>query len=56
MIKGNEIVDAGWNFDNSYARLPEIFFTQVDPNPVSEPKLIILNDSLATELGLNSEH
>ena len=50
MIKGNE---TGWNFDNSYARLPEMFFTEIDPNPVSAPKLIILNESLATSLGLN---
>lgn len=50
MLKGNE---TGWNFDNSYARLPEMFFTEIDPNPVSAPKLIIFNDSLATSLGLN---
>lgn len=50
MVKGNE---TGWNFDNSYARLPDIFFTEIDPNPVSAPKLIILNESLATSLGLN---
>lgn len=54
MMKGNEIVDAGWNFDNSYARLPETFFTKIDQNPVSAPKLIILNDTLATTLGLNA--
>lgn len=50
MVKGNE---TGWNFDNSYARLPDMFFTEIEPNPVSEPKLIILNESLATSLGLN---
>ena len=50
MLKGNE---TGWNFDNSYARLPKMFFTEIDPNPVSAPKLIIFNDSLATSLGLN---
>ncbi|MCZ2259951.1 protein adenylyltransferase SelO [Sporosarcina sp. G11-34] len=55
MMKRSEAVEAGWNFDNSYARLPETFFTKVDPNPVSEPKLIIFNDSLATGLGLNTD-
>ena len=45
--------ELGWNFDNSYARLPKSFFTKVDPNPVQAPKLIILNDSLATTLGLD---
>ncbi|WP_223066142.1 protein adenylyltransferase SelO [Paenibacillus caui] len=44
---------AGWNFDNSYARLPELFFTRQAPTPVKSPKLIILNDSLATSLGLD---
>ena len=55
MMKGNEAVDAGWNFDNSYAHLPKSFFTIIDPNPVSTPELIIFNDSLATSLGLNVE-
>ncbi|MDW7652018.1 MAG: YdiU family protein [Bacillota bacterium] len=42
-----------WNFDNSYARLPKSFFTSLNPTPVRSPKLIILNDTLATALGLN---
>lgn len=47
--------EAGWNLDNSYAHLPEIFFTKMDPNPVDAPELIILNDSLAISLGLNAD-
>lgn len=43
----------GWNFDNSYARLPERFYTKQDPKPVSLPKLVILNKSLAESLGLD---
>jgi uncharacterized protein YdiU (UPF0061 family) len=50
-----EIIDTGWNLDNSYARLPESFFTSQNPIPVRSPKLIILNDQLATSLGLNVE-
>lgn len=46
-------IKTGWNFDNSYANLPKSFFTSVKLNPVSSPKLIILNDSLAASLGLN---
>ncbi|MGG5252494.1 protein adenylyltransferase SelO [Neobacillus sp. SM06] len=42
----------GWNFDNSYARLPEAFFTLQNPTPVSAPKLVFFNDSLAASLGL----
>lgn len=45
--------NTGWNFDNSYANLPSTFFASVNPNPVSSPKLIILNAPLAAELGLN---
>ena len=50
-----ELEDAGWNLDNSYSHLPEIFFTLMDPNPVNAPELIILNDSFATTLGLNAD-
>jgi uncharacterized protein YdiU (UPF0061 family) len=43
----------GWNLDNSYAHLPESFFTRQSPTAVRSPKLIILNDPLAETLGLN---
>ncbi|MEJ6388239.1 protein adenylyltransferase SelO [Gymnodinialimonas ulvae] len=39
-------------FDNSYARLPERFFTRQPPAPVRAPKLIALNRPLADHLGL----
>ncbi|WP_330389626.1 protein adenylyltransferase SelO [Geosporobacter ferrireducens] len=52
-IEGNAVIEAGWNLDNSYACLPELFFSCLNPTPVRSPKLIILNDSLATSLGLN---
>ncbi len=45
----------GWNFDNSYARLPNSFYANVELNPVHSPKLIKLNKKLAKELGLNIE-
>ncbi|MFZ3577773.1 protein adenylyltransferase SelO [Virgibacillus sp. DJP39] len=48
-----EGTDSGWNLDNSYANLPKSFFSSLTLNPVQEPKLIILNDQLATSLGLN---
>ena len=53
MTKRKEIIEAGWNFDNSYARLSQSLFTSLAPTPVRLPKLIIINDSLATSLGLN---
>ncbi|MFB5660978.1 YdiU family protein [Alteribacillus sp. HJP-4] len=44
----------GWNFDNSYARLPESFFRRIEPVPVKSPELVILNKPLAETLGLDS--
>lgn len=46
---------AGWNFDNSYAQLPRSLFSSVKPTPTPAPKLVVLNDLLATRLGLNAE-
>lgn len=43
---------ANWNWDHSYAQLPQSCFSLVDPTPVSQPKLFIFNDALAAELGL----
>ncbi|MEO0828873.1 MAG: YdiU family protein [Pseudomonadota bacterium] len=40
-------------FDNSYARLPERFFTRQDPTPVPKPSILLFNDDLASELGLS---
>jgi serine/tyrosine/threonine adenylyltransferase len=45
--------DAGWQFDNSYARLPEVLFVPAEPAKVRAPRVSILNDRLAEELGLN---
>ncbi|AUO05679.1 hypothetical protein NS115_05145 [Paenibacillus jamilae] len=54
MTEKKEIANKiGWNFDNSYSRLPESMFTKLNPNPVRSPKLIILNHPLAVSLGLN---
>ncbi|MDP4085492.1 MAG: YdiU family protein [Bacillota bacterium] len=55
MKKNQEIIKAGWNFDNSYVRLPQAFFTGCNPTPVRSPKLIIFNHPLAAALGLNEE-
>ena len=44
---------AGLKFDNSYARLPQPFFSRVNPTPVKKPGLIKVNHELAAELGLD---
>lgn len=53
MTQSKEITESGWNLDNSYARLPNSFFSSISPTPVRSPQLIILNEPLATSLGLN---
>jgi hypothetical protein len=40
-------LDVGWNFDNSYARLPEVFYVRLNPVPVRTPKLVVFNGALA---------
>jgi serine/tyrosine/threonine adenylyltransferase len=40
-------------FDNSYARLPDRFYTRLAPTPVAKPGLVKVNDDLARELGLD---
>ena len=42
-------------FDNSYARLPEVFYTRLEPTPVSTPGLIRVNTDLASELGIDPD-
>ena len=43
----------GWQFDNTYSRLPEVFFAPAIPTKFRAPGLAILNNRLAEELGLN---
>ncbi|WP_461612041.1 protein adenylyltransferase SelO [Clostridium sp. Marseille-QA1073] len=59
-MKEREVVietetETGLNLDNSYAHLPEIFFTRQSPSQVPSPKLVALNYSLITSLGLNAK-
>lgn len=53
MTKQNE---AGWNFEQSYRQLPSIFYTKTDPTSVKDPNIVIFNDKLAGELGLNAKY
>jgi uncharacterized protein YdiU (UPF0061 family) len=43
------------NLENTYLKLPEIFYSKINLKPVSYPKLVILNDSLGELLGLDIE-
>ena len=48
------IADAGWRFDNSYARLPAPLLSPAQPVPVRAPMLVLLNEPLASDLGLDA--
>ncbi|MCQ6561259.1 protein adenylyltransferase SelO [Paenibacillus mendelii] len=52
-MTNGKAIEAGWNLDNSYARLPQSFYASLHPAPASAPSLIVLNDALAASLGLN---
>ena len=41
-------------FRNTYARLPEDFFSKTDPTPVENPSVFKFNQELAEELGITS--
>ena len=49
----SDINKIGWRFDNTYVNLPENMVSKQEPVPVKSPKIVILNEDLATELGLN---
>ena len=42
-----------WNFQNSYTDLPSIFYSNVKPDNLENPKLLLFNNDLAKELNLN---
>lgn len=41
-------------FDNSYARLPDGFYSRLAPTPVHQPDLIAFNEPLADSLGIKA--
>jgi len=43
-----------FNFDNSYSRLPDIFYENVNPQPVKQPQLITFNQALGHSLGIQN--
>jgi len=49
----NNIDVVGFNFDNTYSKLPKIFKENINPIPVNSPKILILNKDLAKKLNLN---
>lgn len=48
-----DTINTGWNLENSYSNLPELFYTKIKSNSVSKAEAVIINDNLAKSLGLN---
>ena len=44
---------AFFDFRNTYARMPSRFYSRLDPTPVSAPGLVLFNERLANDLGLD---
>jgi uncharacterized protein YdiU (UPF0061 family) len=44
---------AGWRLEHTYAELPALFHTPATPTPVRDPDVVVLNEHLATDLGLD---
>ena len=45
----------GWNFDNTYVRLPDSLYVRQNPIPVPAPRMVIFNRALGESLGLNTQ-
>ncbi len=43
----------GWNFDNTYLKLPSPMLSKVEPTPVKNPEIIIFNHDLSKDIGLD---
>jgi uncharacterized protein YdiU (UPF0061 family) len=46
---------AGWRLEHSYAALPQLFHTDVEPTPVAKPRMVVFNRPLADALGLDAD-
>ncbi len=44
---------SGFPLENTYTKLPGVFFSKLSPTPVSQPELVIFNDELADDIGLD---
>jgi uncharacterized protein YdiU (UPF0061 family) len=53
-LAASTTAEVGFPFDNSYARLPERFYARLAPTVVGAPRLVMLNEALAWELGLDA--
>ena len=43
----------GWQFDNTYSKLPKNLLSKLNPTPVKSPEIVLFNHSLSKEIGLD---
>ena len=55
MTKDKEATEQGWHLEKSYAALPKIFYSVLNPTPVRAPAMVVFNTPLAASLGLNAQ-
>jgi serine/tyrosine/threonine adenylyltransferase len=46
---------SGWRLEHTYAELPQLFYSDVAPTAVREPRLVVFNRPLAAVLGLDPD-
>jgi uncharacterized protein YdiU (UPF0061 family) len=44
-----------WRLEHSYQLLPGLFFTEVEPTLMKEPRVVLFNHALAAQLGLGED-
>jgi uncharacterized protein YdiU (UPF0061 family) len=49
------ITMSGWRLEHTYAELPQLFYSDVAPTAVREPRLVVFNRPLAAALGLDPD-
>jgi serine/tyrosine/threonine adenylyltransferase len=55
LTSGSDRHPVRFNFENTYARLPERFYARLNPTPVAAPRLVKVNVKLARRLGLDPD-
>ena len=53
-MKNNvSLSDSGWNLQSSYTQISDKLFSELKPDAVTNPSIVIVNNELAEKLGLN---
>ena len=47
------MTECGFNFETSYTSLPQSFFTELNPEAVADPNIVIVNHELEKSMGLD---